>query len=43
MAWPPDPHEVHEHDKKAREEREGQRYNTPPPPCSCGRCEDCRS
>lgn len=32
MSWPPDPDKVREHDEKAHKEREGQKYNTPPPP-----------
>lgn len=43
MSWPPDPAEVHKHDEKAHKEREGQKYNTPPPPCTCGKCDACKN
>lgn len=32
MSWPPDPDKVREHDEQAHKDREGQRYNEPPPP-----------
>ena len=31
MSWPPDPDKVREHDEQAHKDREGQRYNEPPP------------
>lgn len=42
MSWPPDPDKVREHDERAHKDREGQKYNPPPPKCTCGKCDACK-